>query len=128
MCGMRVPSLAGHIDVIALICDPRANCHWKLSALFMPIVHAITKTSTNNTSRWLIEERHQSRYWASDRDKVATEIAMDVRVQDYLDDKLQASADLDSLDALLSNVKEQQDLLKRQASQSHPASAPGSPF
>jgi hypothetical protein len=53
---------------------------------------------------------------------------MDVRVQDYLDDKLQASADLDSLDALLSNVKEQQDLLKRQASQSHPASAPGSPF
>ena len=42
---------------------------------------------------------------------------MDVRVQDYLDDKLQASADLDSLDALLFNVKEQQDLLKKQASQ-----------
>jgi hypothetical protein len=41
--------------------------------------------------------------------------AMDARVQDYLDDKLQASADLESLDVLLSNVREQQDLLKKQA-------------
>jgi hypothetical protein len=41
--------------------------------------------------------------------------AMDARVQDYLDDKLQASADLESLDALLSNVREQQNLLKQQA-------------
>lgn len=39
---------------------------------------------------------------------------MDSRVQDYLDDKLQSSADLDSLDSLLANVKEQQDLLKKQ--------------
>ncbi|PIA91630.1 hypothetical protein CB0940_09579 [Cercospora beticola] len=38
----------------------------------------------------------------------------DTRVQDYLDDKLQSAADLDSLDALLATVQEQQDLLKRQ--------------
>ncbi|USW59559.1 Putative protein transport protein Tip20, domain B [Septoria linicola] len=36
------------------------------------------------------------------------------RVQDYLDDKLQSVADLDSLDALLATVQEQQDLLKQQ--------------
>ncbi|KAK4549266.1 hypothetical protein LTR36_007725 [Oleoguttula mirabilis] len=39
---------------------------------------------------------------------------MDVRVQDYLDDKLQSSADLETLDSLLETVKNQQDLLKRQ--------------
>lgn len=39
---------------------------------------------------------------------------MDTRVQDYLDDKLQSAADLDGLDALLENVKNQQDLLKKQ--------------
>ncbi|KAK5125106.1 hypothetical protein LTR85_000780 [Meristemomyces frigidus] len=39
---------------------------------------------------------------------------MDVRVQDYLDDKLQSSADLETLDLLLETVKNQQDLLKRQ--------------
>lgn len=39
---------------------------------------------------------------------------MDGRVQDYLDDKLQSAADLDSLDSLLENVKNQQDLLKKQ--------------
>ncbi|KAM3417721.1 hypothetical protein BST61_g5955 [Cercospora zeina] len=38
----------------------------------------------------------------------------DTRVQDYLDDKLQSAADLDSLDALLATVQEQQALLKRQ--------------
>lgn len=41
---------------------------------------------------------------------------MDSRVQDYLDDRLQSSADLDSLDTLLENVKQQQELLKNQAS------------
>jgi hypothetical protein len=41
---------------------------------------------------------------------------MDIRVQDYLDDKLQSAADLDSLDSLLENVKEQQLLLKQQVS------------
>lgn len=39
---------------------------------------------------------------------------MDVRVQDYLDDKLQSAADLDSLDSLLAAVHEQQQLLKQQ--------------
>ena len=39
---------------------------------------------------------------------------MDSRVQDYLDDKLQSSADLESLDTLLANVKAQQVLLKQQ--------------
>lgn len=39
---------------------------------------------------------------------------MDVRVQDYLDDKLQSSADLETLDSLLDTVKNQQSLLKRQ--------------
>jgi hypothetical protein len=39
---------------------------------------------------------------------------MDSRVQDYLDDKLQSSADLDTLDSLLANVKAQQELLKQQ--------------
>ncbi|KAK5173147.1 uncharacterized protein LTR77_003269 [Saxophila tyrrhenica] len=39
---------------------------------------------------------------------------MDTRVQDYLDDQLQTSADLDNLDNLLANVKTQQDLLKQQ--------------
>lgn len=39
---------------------------------------------------------------------------MESRVQDYLDDKLQSAADLDGLDLLLENVKNQQDLLKKQ--------------
>lgn len=39
---------------------------------------------------------------------------MDARVQDYLDDKLQSAADLDSLDLLLDTVREQQELLKKQ--------------
>ena len=40
----------------------------------------------------------------------------DVRVEDYLNDKLQTSADLDNLDSLLENVKNQQKLLREQAS------------
>jgi len=39
---------------------------------------------------------------------------MDVRVQDYLDDKLQSSADLETLDSLLENAKSQQELLRKQ--------------
>lgn len=39
---------------------------------------------------------------------------MDTRVQDYLDDQLQSSTDLESLDSLLENLKNQQDLLKKQ--------------
>lgn len=40
----------------------------------------------------------------------------DVRVEDYLNDKLQTSADLENLDALLDNVLQQQTLLKQQVS------------
>lgn len=43
-----------------------------------------------------------------------SQTTMDSRVQDYLDDKLQSAADLDSLDSLLENVRNQQDLLKTQ--------------
>jgi hypothetical protein len=45
-----------------------------------------------------------------------SDITMDARVQDYLDDKLQSAADLDSLSSLLDNVREQQQLLKQQVS------------
>jgi hypothetical protein len=38
----------------------------------------------------------------------------DARVGDYLDDKLQTLADLDSLDALLENVRNQHTLLRKQ--------------
>lgn len=38
----------------------------------------------------------------------------DIRVQDFLDDKLQTSGDLDSLDALLANITTQHDVLKQQ--------------
>lgn len=40
--------------------------------------------------------------------------AVDIRVLDYLDDKLQSLADFDTLDNLLDSVKAQQDLLKQQ--------------
>ena len=36
------------------------------------------------------------------------------RVEDYLNDKLQTTADLESLDTLLIDVQKQQELLKRQ--------------
>lgn len=39
----------------------------------------------------------------------------DIRVEDYLNDKLQTSADLESLDILLDSIKNQQGLLKTQA-------------
>jgi hypothetical protein len=39
---------------------------------------------------------------------------MDIRVLDYIDDKLATSSDFDTLDSLIENVKEQQDLLKKQ--------------
>jgi RAD50-interacting protein 1 len=38
----------------------------------------------------------------------------DARVGDYLDDKLQTLADLDSLDALLESVRHQHTLLRKQ--------------
>lgn len=39
---------------------------------------------------------------------------MDARVQDYLNDKLQTSSDLDTLHILVRNVQTQQVLLKNQ--------------
>ena len=38
----------------------------------------------------------------------------DIRVEDYLNDKLQTTADLDVLDSILENVRNQQNLLKEQ--------------
>ena len=38
----------------------------------------------------------------------------DVRMEDYLNDKIQSHADLESLDALIRNVKHQQELLRQQ--------------
>lgn len=43
----------------------------------------------------------------------------DVRVQDYLDDKLQALSDFDTLDSLLDNVKAHQEILKKQVCATH---------
>lgn len=40
---------------------------------------------------------------------------LSVRVEDYLNDKLQTSADLENIDTLLKNVLKQQSLLKQQA-------------
>lgn len=39
---------------------------------------------------------------------------MDVRVLDYIDDRLAASSDFEALDSLIENAKAQQDLLKKQ--------------
>lgn len=38
----------------------------------------------------------------------------DMRVEDYLNDKLQIAADLDNLESLLENVRERQNLLTEQ--------------
>lgn len=43
---------------------------------------------------------------------------LSVRVEDYLNDKLQTSADLENIDTLLKNVLDQQTLLKQQACKS----------
>ena len=44
----------------------------------------------------------------------------DVRIEDYLDDKLQTAADLDNIDTLLENVVKQQHLLQQQVCKSDP--------
>ena len=41
-------------------------------------------------------------------------VSFDIRIEDYLNDKLQTSADLESLDSLLENVKARQNVLKQQ--------------
>jgi hypothetical protein len=43
------------------------------------------------------------------------------RVEDYLDDQVQAVADLDSINALLARVQEQQALLQAQVSTGSPS-------
>lgn len=48
-----------------------------------------------------------------DPGSVSTE-ERDIRVDDFLNDKLQTAADLESLDSLLLNVRNQQALLKKQ--------------
>jgi len=48
-----------------------------------------------------------------DSESVLTE-ERDIRVDDYLNDKLQIDADLENLDSLLLNVKSQQTLLRKQ--------------
>ena len=40
---------------------------------------------------------------------------LSVRVEDYLNDKIQTSADLENIDTLLENVLKQHTLLKQQA-------------
>ena len=42
------------------------------------------------------------------------DVSVDVRIEDYLNDKLQTSADLENLDSLLENVKARQNVLKQQ--------------
>ena len=42
------------------------------------------------------------------------------RVEDYLNDKLQTTADLEGLDILLENVQTQQELLKQQVAHGFP--------
>lgn len=37
-----------------------------------------------------------------------------MRVEDYLDDKIQTAADLENVDDLLSRIQQQQDLLRKQ--------------
>ena len=39
---------------------------------------------------------------------------MDVRIEDYLNDKLQTFADFEALDSLIAGVQGQQDLLRKQ--------------
>lgn len=45
---------------------------------------------------------------------VALEGEEDARIEDYVNDKLQTHADLESVDVLLENVRIQHDLLKQQ--------------
>jgi hypothetical protein len=48
------------------------------------------------------------------RESTTRNEANDVRIEDYLNDKLQTHADLENLDALLHNVRQQQELLRQQ--------------
>ena len=50
-------------------------------------------------------------HWHS---RQTTKEERDIRVEDYLNDKLQTYADLENLDALLESVKAQQGLLRQQ--------------
>ena len=56
-------------------------------------------------------------YWSVTAQGVDEE--RDVRVEDYLNDKLQNSTDLANIDTLLKDVKAQQVLLQKQVYSSH---------
>jgi len=47
---------------------------------------------------------------------IAASSAMDTRVRDYLDDKIQTPADFEGLEILLQQARKQQELLKKQVS------------
>lgn len=47
-------------------------------------------------------------------DSIISGEQQDLRIEDYLNDKLQTDADLDSLDELLKASKKQQNLLREQ--------------
>lgn len=53
----------------------------------------------------LVHASHDSRATAEERN---------IRVEDFLNDKLQTAADLDNIDALLNDVKIQRTLLQQQ--------------
>jgi hypothetical protein len=71
-----------------------------------------------------LQQRH-SECWTSCFPKLSSrayEAIMDARVLDYIDDRLATSSDFEALDSLIENVKEQQDLLKRQVFNTQSAS------
>jgi hypothetical protein len=71
---------------------------------------------TRRLSVCCIHKRH-SQVWTSCFPELSSEVLeaiMDARVLDYIDDRLATSSDFEALDSLIENVKEQQDLLKRQ--------------
>ena len=45
---------------------------------------------------------------------IARQVGPDTRVQDWLDDKLQTEADIENVNVLLENVRQQQELLRAQ--------------
>ena len=71
---------------------------------------------TRRHSACCIHKRH-SQVWTScfpESSFRVFETNMDARLLDYIDDRLATSSDFEALDSLIENVKEQQDLLKRQ--------------
>jgi len=80
-------------------------------------------TSSASSEAWSRHQRTACQKWYCNNNILPPNMALDdyhrnqendVRLVDFLDDKLQAFADFDSLDTLLDSVKAQQDLLKQQ--------------